>query len=79
MKLRHLIDELNYLKTLKGDEFYENLLNFDFLVRVCNKETLQPLDETKAIGIYLDDVVDECQFIAYFTDKGDIKNEKEVN
>ena len=65
MKLRHLINELEHLKLVKGEEFYEKLLNFDFLVRTINKSNFDIIDETQSIGIYLDDVVDECQIIAY--------------
>ena len=73
MKLRHLINELEHLKSVKGEEFYEKLLNFDFLVRIINKNNFDIIEETQSIGIYLDDIADECQVIAY------LDNDTEIN
>lgn len=70
MKLRHLINELNALKLCKGEEFYEKLLEYDFLVRTIQTEDFQIIDETQRIGIYIDSLANEVQFIAYL-EKGE--------
>ena len=78
MKLRNLINDLNRLKVLHGKETYENILDFDFLVRIVKKDNFNVIEETKSIGIYLDDVSDECQIIAY-VDKGEKEENVPVN
>lgn len=78
MKLRHLINELEHLKKVKGEDFYEKLLNFDFLVRVINKSNFDIIEETQSIGIYLDDIADECQVIAYLENENNLAG-KECN
>lgn len=70
MKLRHLIDELEHLKVMKGKDFYEKLLNFDFLVDIIDPNGYVRVDQTQSIGIYLDDIADECQIVAY-VERGD--------
>ena len=70
MKLRNLINELEALKLVKGDQFYEKLLNYDFLVKIINPEHFELVDETQRIGIYIDSLADEVQFVAYL-EKGE--------
>lgn len=63
MKIRNLINELDSLRTKLGDDYYEKLLNFDFLVRAYKGANLEI--ESQNIGLYLDDVTDELQVLVY--------------
>lgn len=73
MKLRHLINELDSLKVRNGDEFYEKLLEYDFLVDIINPQTYDRLEQTQNISIYLDGITDEIKIIAYLK-KGEDNN-----
>lgn len=72
MKLRHLINELEHLKLVKGNDFYEKLLNFDFLVDIIDPNGYERVDQTQSIGIYLDDIADECIITAYI-ERGEVQ------
>ena len=74
MKIRHLINELNSLKAKLGDDYYEKLLNFDFLVRVYKGSELDV--ESQNIGLYLDDVTDELHVLVYEPKENKIENNK---
>lgn len=63
MKVRNLINELDSLRAKLGDDYYEKLLNFDFLVRVYKGADLEI--ESQNIGLYLDDVTDELRVSVY--------------
>ncbi|MBP5446225.1 MAG: hypothetical protein J6Y28_08655 [Acholeplasmatales bacterium] len=73
MKIRHLINELNLLKAKIGDDYYEKLLNFDFLVKVYKGSEL--IVESQNIGLYLDDITDELHVLVY-ENKGSENEEK---
>lgn len=71
MKIRNLINELELLKQKFGDDYYQKLLNFNFLVEVNAGSSL--VLESQNIGLYLDDVTDELHVIVY-ENKGALNN-----
>lgn len=74
MKLRHLLNEIEKLRFEKGEHLFEKLQNYDFTVNIINNEG-QMLEQTQRIGIYIDGIADEIQFIAY-VDKPVVKDGK---
>lgn len=71
MKIRHLVNELELLKQKFGDDYYQKLLNFDFLVKVNVGSNL--VLESQNIGLYLDNITDELHVIVY-ENKGALDN-----
>ena len=64
MKLRHFLSELEKIRLTKGEELFEKLQEYDFTVNVINTEG-KMIEQTQRIGIYIDGIADEVQFIAY--------------
>ena len=64
MKLRHLLNELEKIRFEKGENLFEKIQDYDFIINVINNEG-QMIEQTQRIGIYIDSIADEIQFIAY--------------